>query len=69
MEDNTAQSDMNIICAKCGIKLSIGKVTLAYMGNSFPVDLYKCPQCSLVYIPEDLSLGKMNMAEKALEDK
>ncbi len=69
MKDNTAQSDMNIICVKCNAVLTIGKVTLAYMGNSFPVDLYKCPQCGLVYIPEDLALGKMNMAEKALEDK
>ncbi|HPF07709.1 MAG TPA: hypothetical protein PK293_16825 [Spirochaetota bacterium] len=69
MKDNTAQSDMNLICVKCEVALSIGKVTLEYMGNSFPVDLYKCPKCGLVYIPEDLALGKMNMAEKALEDK
>ncbi len=69
MKDNTAPGEMNIICAKCGIPLTIGKVTLAYMGNSFPVDLYRCPQCGLVYIPEDLALGKMEKAEKALEDK
>ena len=59
----------NIVCEKCGIDLTPGKVTLTYLNSSFPVDLYKCPGCGLVYIPEDLALGKMNMAEKALEDK
>ena len=58
-----------IICAKCNIALTPGKVTLTYLNSSFPVDLYRCPKCGLVYIPEDLALGKMEMAEKALEDK
>jgi len=59
----------SIMCAKCGINLEIGRVTLSYMGSSFPVDLYRCPQCSLVFIPEDLATGKMDKVEKALEDK
>jgi hypothetical protein len=59
----------NIACSKCNIDLSPGKVTLKYLNSSFPVDLYKCPKCGLVYIPEDLAMGKMDMAEKALEDK
>jgi len=59
----------NIACEKCGIDLKPGKVILTYLNSSFPVDLYKCPNCGLVYIPEDLALGKMDMAEKALEDK
>jgi len=61
--------NLNIICGKCGIKLTPGKVVLTYLNSTFPVDLYKCAQCGLVYIPEDLALGKMDMAEKALEDK
>lgn len=60
---------LNIICAKCGIKLTTGKVVLTYLNSTFPVDLYKCAHCGLVYIPEDLATGKMDMAEKALEDK
>lgn len=59
----------NIVCDKCKIDLAPGKVTLTYLSSSFPVDLYKCPNCGLIYIPEDLALGKMDMAEKALEDK
>ena len=59
----------NIECAKCSIPLEESKVTISYLGNSFPVDLLRCPQCNLVYIPEDLALGKMLQVEKTLEDK
>lgn len=59
----------NLICAKCGISLTLGKVTLAYLGSTFPVELYKCSQCGLVYIPEELANGKMKQVEAALEDK
>jgi len=58
-----------IICNKCRIPLTVGKVTLSYMGSDFPVDLYKCSQCGLVFIPEELAKGKMEQVEKALEDK
>jgi hypothetical protein len=59
----------DMVCVKCGIHLSIGKVKLSYMGSDFPVELFKCPQCGLVYIPEDLARGKMQQVEAALEDK
>lgn len=58
-----------IICNKCSIPLTLGKVTLSYLGSDFPVELYKCPQCGLVFIPEELTKGKMDQVEKALEDK
>jgi len=47
----------------------VGQVTLSYLGSEFPVELHKCPQCGLVFIPEDLARGKMDQVEKALEDK
>jgi hypothetical protein len=47
----------------------MAKVGVSYMGNSFPVDLLRCPGCGLVLIPEDLALGKMAEVEKLLEDK
>jgi hypothetical protein len=56
-------------CADCGVPLELGKVNIAYLGSSFPVDLFKCPNCGLVLIPEELALGKMVEVEKALEDK
>jgi hypothetical protein len=47
----------------------MGTVTLTYLEASFPAELYKCAKCGLVYIPEDLALGKMAQVEKTLEDK
>lgn len=61
--------ESNIMCVKCGIHLTLGKTTLSYLGSSFPVELYKCAQCGLAFIPEDLARGKMEKVERALEDK
>lgn len=58
-----------LVCVRCGIPLTPGKVTLSYMGSNFPVELYKCSSCGLVYIPEALATGKMQQVEAALEDK
>lgn len=57
------------ICANCNIPLKPAKVNIAYMGNAFPVDLLKCPRCGIVWIPEELALGRMAEVEKTLEDK
>ncbi len=57
------------MCAKCNIPLELGKVTVAYLGSEFPVDLYRCPQCGFVLVSEDLALGKMAEVEQMLEDK
>ncbi len=54
---------------KCSLPLEMAKVPISYLGNEFPVDLLKCPGCGLVFIPEDLALGKMAEVEKLLEDK
>lgn len=59
----------NIICEKCQVPLEIGSVSLSYLGNSYTVHLPKCPKCGLVFIPEELALGRMLQVEKALEDK
>jgi hypothetical protein len=57
------------ICGNCNVPLVLAKVDVAYLGSAFPADLWKCPQCGLVYVPEDLALGKMVDVEKQLEDK
>ncbi len=54
---------------KCSLPLEMSKVPISYLGNEFPVDLLRCPGCGLVFIPEDLALGKMAEVEKLLEDK
>lgn len=69
MSKLAGQQEVNIVCVRCGIKLTLGKVTLSYLGSSFPVELYKCSKCGLVYVPEELANGKMQQVEAALEDK
>jgi hypothetical protein len=56
-------------CARCGLPLRPAKVDIAYLDNAFPVDLLKCPKCGLIWIPEELALGRMAEVEKTLEDK
>ena len=56
-------------CARCEIKMSLGQVTVSYLGSEFPVELLKCPVCGTVFVPEDLAIGKMLQVEQALEDK
>ncbi|SHK38316.1 DVU_1557 family redox protein [Desulforamulus aeronauticus] len=58
-----------IECMKCGIVMELGNVEVTYLNSKFPIQLPKCPQCGLVYIPEELATGKMLEVEKALEDK
>ncbi|AFM24505.1 DVU_1557 family redox protein [Desulfomonile tiedjei] len=57
------------ICARCSIPLEMAKVEVAYRGSKYPVNLPKCPRCGLVFVPEQLALGKMAEVEKLLEDK
>jgi ribosomal protein S27AE len=57
------------LCGKCGEPLRTGKVNVAYLRSHFTVDLLKCSKCGIVLITEDLAMGKMLEAEKALEDK
>lgn len=58
-----------LICERCGVPLVTSEVKLSYLGNGFPVQLPKCPQCELVFIPKELVTGKMLQVEKSLEDK
>ena len=57
------------LCSKCGVPLELGQVEVAYRGSKYPVHLPRCPRCGLVFIPEQLALGKMAEVEKLLEDK
>jgi hypothetical protein len=67
MADETPAPEL--LCAACQVPLTVAKVTVAYLGNAFPVDLPRCPSCGQVYVAEDLALGKMVDVEKQLEDK
>jgi len=69
MAKSKTETRLDIICVKCNISLILGEVTLSYLGSSFPVELYRCPQCGLTYISEELANGKIKQVEAALEDK
>ncbi len=71
MSQSTKESpDPAWVCAKCnGQALKPGSAKLAYMGGTYVVELLKCPRCGLVFIPEELALGKMAEVEQILEDK
>ena len=58
-----------LMCMKCNLPLEMGKIGVSYLGNTFPVDLPRCPGCGQAYVREDLALGKMAEVEKLLEDK
>ena len=58
-----------LICARCQLTLVSMPVTVSYLGNSFPVELLRCPGCGFTYVPEELASGKMLQVEQALEDK
>jgi hypothetical protein len=68
-EKQPAAPEPELQCAKCRLTLVAGKVTVSYLGNSFPVDLQRCPGCGFTYVPEALAVGKMLLVEQALEDK
>jgi hypothetical protein len=59
----------DLVCAACDRPLEMGKVQASYLGQSFPVELPRCPSCGFVYVSEELALGKMLKVEQALEDK
>ncbi len=70
MTEYISDSDLDTWrCGCCDLPLEKGQVMISYLGSAYPVTLLKCPSCGMVYIPEELALGKMNEVEKALEDK
>jgi hypothetical protein len=67
MSDKTPAPE--ILCGSCKRPLASGKVKASYLGNTFEVELLRCPGCGFVYVTEELALGKMLQVEQALEDK
>ena len=57
------------LCARCLVPLALATVKLAYLDETFAVDLPACPACQRVLISEENAVVKMAMAERMLEDK
>jgi hypothetical protein len=69
MSSPIAPASVPYICARCNQTLALSKVTASYLGSEFPIEMWKCPDCGKVLIPEALAIGKMLQVEQALEDK
>lgn len=68
MNDQTEKTTV-WMCDKCQKALVSQKVKVRYLEGNFEVELLKCPECNMVFISEDLALGKILEVEKSLEDK
>jgi len=61
--------NMPWLCDKCKKELVLKKVKVRYLEGNFEVDLPKCPECNMVFIDEEMAVGKMLEVEKELEGK
>ncbi|HNR03437.1 MAG TPA: DNA-binding protein [Bacillota bacterium] len=61
--------NMPWLCDKCKRELVLKKVKVRYLEGNFEVDLPKCPECNMVFIDEEMAVGKMLEVEKELEGK
>lgn len=56
-------------CLPCNELLKLDSVEIDYLQGRFTVELPCCPQCGMVWVPEEIAMGKMLEVEKLLEDK
>lgn len=69
MNEQTDKTATVWMCDKCQKALVSQKVKVRYLEGNFEVELLKCPECNMVFIGEELALGKILEVEKSLEDK
>ena len=69
MPSKKAPEETGWLCAACELPLVVATVKLAYLDETFAVDLPACPACQRVFVSEENAVVKMAMAEKMLEDK
>lgn len=59
----------HLICNKCKKPMIMRRADFTYLEHTFHTDVYRCPACGMVYIPQELAEGKMAEVEVTLEDK
>ena len=57
------------LCTACALPLESATVKLAYLDETFAVDIPACPSCQRVLVSEEQAVTKMSLAERMLEDK
>jgi len=66
---NTPVETEKLICESCGIYMEEMEANFTYLNRSFRHKVMRCPECGMVYIPEDLARGRMRIVEMTLEEK
>jgi len=69
MPSKKTSTETGWLCALCDLPLELATVKLAYMDETFAVDLPSCPSCQRVLVSEEQAVTKMALAERMLEDK
>ena len=69
MPSKKAQTETGWLCSACDLPLELATVKLAYLDETFAVDLPACPACQRVLVSEEQAIAKMALAERMLEDK
>ncbi|MBI5485420.1 MAG: DNA-binding protein [Deltaproteobacteria bacterium] len=69
MASKKPPTDTGWLCSACELPLVTATVKLAYLDETFAVDLPACPACQRVLVSEEQAVSKMAMAERMLEDK
>ena len=64
-----ADQEKEIICTKCNVPLTEGKVKFLYLGYELHANVPKCPECGQVYLSESLVMEKVHGIEASVEDK
>jgi hypothetical protein len=57
------------LCTPCTLPLELATVKLAYLDETFAVDIPACPSCQRIFVSEEQAVAKMALAERMLEDK
>ena len=58
-----------LTCDRCNVELEEAEAQFVYLGSRIRHKVLRCPECGLVYLPEDLVLGRMRQLEEELEEK
>ena len=69
MPSKKEQTITDWLCTACALPLELATVKLAYLDETFAVDIPACPACQRVLVSEEQAVAKMALAERMLEDK
>jgi len=67
--DALTEDENRLICTRCNAPLEKSETKFDYLGHKFTRHVPKCPVCGMVYVSEELAVGRIAEVETMLEDK